>query len=191
MNQDRRINELERRLNNLLMIGTVAEVDPERARCRVQVGEITTAWLLWMTPSASEDRTWWAPSVGEQVMVMSPSGETAQGVVLPAINQRAHPAPSSNPDVIGRWLPDGTRLEYDSEKSRLLIHCVGDIHLEVIGDLTANVGGDMKATVAGVATVDAESIHHNQGSSVVTTAHICHFTGNPHGDGSSTVTAGK
>ena len=175
MNQDRRINELERRLNNLLMIGTVAEVDPEQARCRVQVGEIKTAWLLWMTPSASEDRTWWAPSVDEQVMVLSPSGETAQGVVLPAINQRAHPAPSSNPDVIGRWLPDGTHIEYDHAKNRLFIDCVGPI--------------EVKAT--GTVTVDAPLIKHNQGTGVVTQQHICHFTGNPHGDGSSTVKAGK
>jgi len=63
--------------------------------------------------------------------------------------------------------------------------------VKVAGNARMEVGGDMTAEVAGTAKVNAKSIHHNDGSPVVTTAHICHFTGNPHGDGSSTVTAGK
>lgn len=43
----------------------------------------------------------------------------------------------------------------------------------------------------GVAWIDAPEIHLNgaEGGKVVTTLHKCHFTGTPHGDGSSTVTA--
>lgn len=178
-----RIRDLERRLNNLLMVGSVAEVDAPAARCRVRAGEILTAWLPWMTPAASQDRTWWAPSVGEQVLLLSPSGETAQGIVLPAINQFAHPAPSGDPAIIGRWLPDGTRLEYNHDTSTLTIECVGDVVINAAGNVAVTAGGEV--------TVDAPSIRHNDGNPVVTTGHICHFTGNPHGDGSSTVTAGK
>ncbi len=190
------VAELLRLLHNLIRTGTVAEVDHgepgERPpRVRVQSGELLTTWLLWAVGRAGTTRDWNPPTVGEQVIVFSPGGDLAGGIVMPAMYQLEHPAPSNDPALIGRWYPDGTRVEYDHENSRLLIHCVGDIHLEVEGNLTATVGGNMTAEVAGVAKVNAESIHHNDGSPVVTTAHVCHFTGNPHGDGSSTVTAGK
>lgn len=193
------IVELTRLLHNLIRVGTIAEVDhgdpeadpPRPPRVRVQSGGLLTDWLPWFERRAGTTRDWDPPTVGEQVMVFSPGGDPRAGIVLTGIFSDASPAPSSDPNVIGRWYPDGTHVEYDHENHRLLIQCVGDIHLEVDGNLTANVGGDMKAAVAGVATVDAKAIHHNQGTGVVTTSHICHFTGNPHGDGSSTVTAGK
>lgn len=183
--------ELLRLIENLIRLGTVAEVDHARARIRVKSRDLLTGWLPWADGRAGETREWNPPTVGEQVLMFSPGGDTANGVALTGLFQSAHPAPSADPGIIGRWYPDGTRVEYDHENHRLLIKCVGDIHLEVDGDLTASVGGDMKANVDGVATVDAKSIHHNGGNPVVTTGHICHFTGNPHGNGSSTVTAGK
>lgn len=191
--------ELLRLIENLIRLGQIDQVDhgnpaadpPQPPRVRVKSGELLTAWVPWLTSRAGTTREWNPPTVGEQCVLFSPGGDTANAFAAPGLYQNAHPAPSNDPALIGRWYPDGTRIEYDHQANRLLIHCVGDIHLEVAGNLTAHVGGDMKATVAGVATVDAESIHHNGGSSVVTTAHVCHFTGNPHGDGSSTVTAGE
>lgn len=183
--------ELLRLIENLIRLGAIAEVDHEHARVRVKSGQLLTGWLPWASGRAGQTRDWDPPTVGEQVIVLSPGGDTANGVAVTGLFQSAHPAPSNKPELIGRWYPDGTHVEYDHENHRLLIQCVGDIHLEVDGNLTAEVGGDMKANVAGVATVDAESIHHNGGNPVVTTGHICHFTGNPHGNGSSTVTAGK
>lgn len=183
--------ELLRLIHNLVRLGTIKEVDHAAARVRVQSGGMLTDWLPWIEGRAGTTRDWNPPTVGEQVVVFSPGGDPASGVVMTGLYRQAHPAPSGDPNVIGRWYPDGTRVEYDHERHRLLIQCVGDVHLEVEGNLTATVGGDMNASVSGTATVDARSIHHNQGTGVVTTQHICHFTGNPHGDGSSTVTAGK
>ncbi len=169
------VAEMLRLINNLIRLGTIAEVDHATARVRVKAGELLTAWLPWIEGRAGTTRTWSPPTVGEQVIVFSPGGDLAAGIVLTGIYQQAHPAPSSSPNVIGRWLPDGTRIEYDHEASTLTIDCVGAVHVKASGKVT----------------VDAESIHHNQGKPVVTTGHICHFTGNPHGDGSSTVTAGE
>lgn len=188
--------ELLRLIHNLIRFGTIAEVDHgvvgERPpRVRVKSGELLTGWLPWIEARAGTSRTWDPLTLGEQVIVFSPGGDLAGGVALAGLNANANPAPSDDPNVIGRWLPDGSRIEYDHDAHRLLIRCVGDIALEVDGNLTATVGGDMTAEVAGVAKVNAESIHHNDGNPVVTTGHVCHFTGNPHGDGSSTVTAGK
>ncbi|MGL5906205.1 MAG: phage baseplate assembly protein V [Shewanella sp.] len=50
---------------------------------------------------------------------------------------------------------------------------------------------DVKITAASKCTIDAPKIALNGGAPIVTTAHICHWTGSPHGDGSSSCTAGK
>lgn len=169
------VAELLRLIHNLIRLGTIAEVDHATARCRVQIGELTTARLPWLELRAGETRTWNPPTLGEQVLVLSPGGDLSAGVVLSGLYRQAHPAPSADENLIGTWHPDGTRVEYDHQASTLTIDCVGDVIIKA----------------AGVVTVDAESIHHNGGNPIVTTGHICHFTGNPHGDGSSTVTAGK
>ncbi|KEK29144.1 hypothetical protein [Shewanella xiamenensis] len=61
---------------------------------------------------------------------------------------------------------------------------------EVLGQMTMNITKDLRITAKNI-TEDADTIKLNGGSAVVTCAHICHFTGAPHGDGSSTVSAGK
>lgn len=57
--------ELNRRMANLFRPGWVAAVDHQRARVRVQSGELLTAWLPWLTQRAGDDRDWWPLEVGE------------------------------------------------------------------------------------------------------------------------------
>lgn len=61
---------------------------------------------------------------------------------------------------------------------------------EVLGKMTMSITKDLSITAKNI-TEDADTIKLNGGAAVVTCAHICHFTGAPHGDGSSTVSAGK
>lgn len=61
---------------------------------------------------------------------------------------------------------------------------------EVLGKMTMTITKDLSITAKNI-TEDADTIKLNGGEAVVTCAHICHFTGAPHGDGSSTVSAGK
>ena len=61
---------------------------------------------------------------------------------------------------------------------------------EVLGKMTMTITDDLRITAKNI-TEDADTIKLNGGAAVVTCAHICHFTGAPHGDGSSTVTAGQ
>src|SRR5690554_6174321 len=115
--------ELLRLIHNLIRLGTIAEVDHSRARVRVQSGTLLTNWLPWIEARAGTTRTWSPPTVGEQVVVLSPGGDPAAGIVLTGLYQQAHPAPSHNANVIGRWLPDGTRVEYDHNSHTLTLHC--------------------------------------------------------------------
>ena len=87
------VADLRRRLNQIVRPGVVTEVDLSNARARVRYSEApdeaTTDWLPWLTARAGADRTWWAPSVGEGVLILAPAGEMAAAAVLPALYQEA------------------------------------------------------------------------------------------------------
>lgn len=87
-----RIEELERRLANTVRLGRVIEVDAGRGLVRLQVNELETDWLPWTT-QAGEINVFVPPSVGQQMMLVSPSGEPGQGWAVPAgfSNQFAQP----------------------------------------------------------------------------------------------------
>ncbi len=105
--------DLARRLSNLLRLGTIEQIDHPAARVRVRSGDIVTARLPWFTWRAGATSTWSAPTVGEQVLILAPSGDLAGAVVLPALYTDAHPAPSSSPTQHVTRYPDGATISYD------------------------------------------------------------------------------
>lgn len=107
------ITELDRRVSNLIQIGTVTEAAYEQAKVKVKIGDIITHWLPWITPRAHDNKTWWTPEVKEQVIVLAPSGELMQAVVLPAIYSAEYAAPDDNADIHKTVYKDGTLLQYD------------------------------------------------------------------------------
>ena len=120
MNTTTQITEILRLLRNLIRIGTVAEVDLDHALCRVATGENTTGWLNWLTLRAGQSRSWWAPSKGEQVLVLSLGGELDTGFVLPGIFSDHFPPPSASADGLYITFPDGATLHYEPESGELL-----------------------------------------------------------------------
>lgn len=180
-----------RLLHNLIRLGTIAEVDAAAARVRVQSGDNLTDWRPWLSARAGDSSEWNPPSVGEQVLLLSPSGDLAQAIVLTGIYSDANPAPADSETLWRRTFPDGTTITYDHAASHLNIAVRGDAELSITGDATVSVSGSAAITAGTEATVDAPAIKLNKGAGVVTGAHTCHFTGTPHSDFSSTVTAGK
>ena len=185
------LSDIDRRVSRLIRLAVIAEADYAKARIRVRIGKVITNWLPWITQRAGADLDYWAPSVDEQVVVLAPDGDFSNAVVLGSIYQAKHPAPVQTPMIRMTRMRDGATLHYNSETSELTITLPGTAEVEIVGNVSLKVQGSMSAAVTGDATVTARGISLNDGSPVVTTGHICHFTGNPHGDGSSTVRAGK
>jgi phage baseplate assembly protein V len=104
---------LARLLENLIRFGTIAEVQMQPPRVRVKTGQLTTAWLPWIAARAGQDRDWDPPSAGEQVLLFSPSGQLANGVVLAGIFSDSHPANGDRADLHRRTYRDGAVIEYD------------------------------------------------------------------------------
>ncbi len=164
-----RVTELERRLANLMRIGTVDQLDEAAARVRVKSGDLLTGWLPWLTRRAGEDRDWWAPEPGEQVLILSPDGDPAQGIVLPAIYRDAYPAPADSKNRRRIEFKDGGYAEYNRET----------------GVLTVSAEG--KATVIGKGTVEIIGAAGGQVKGIVQGDCLCAFTGQPHPMISATV----
>lgn len=111
-----RLTELERQLANVVSYGMVSEVDYDKALCKVQIGENVTGWLHWAAVRAGGDRDWRAPEQGEQVTVLSPNGDLAQGIVMFSIYQQAAPAPANSKDVTLTKFGDGFEIEHNRAK---------------------------------------------------------------------------
>ena len=119
--QEFRLVELARRLSNVVRPGVVAEADYALARVRVQYGGpgAVTGWLPWLAARAGGDRSWWAPEIGEQVLILAPSGELSNGIVLAGLYQSNRPAPAASSYRRLVHYSDGAEIEYDSKAHRL------------------------------------------------------------------------
>ena len=121
MNTYASIHDIARALRNLIRTGVIVETDLTAGRCRVQTGGITTGWLQWLTQRAGRSRSWWAPSVGEQVMLLAVGGELETAFILPGIFSDAHPAPSASADAWHVEFPDGAVMSYEPETGALTV----------------------------------------------------------------------
>ena len=120
MNTEIQLADLARRVANMIRTGRIAEVDHAAARVRVQSGDLLTEWLPWQTRRAGNTLTWCPPTVGEQVMILSPSGEPAAGMVIPALYCQDHPAPDNSPDTHVTKYPDGAVISYNHATGALV-----------------------------------------------------------------------
>ncbi|WP_218627118.1 phage baseplate assembly protein V [Sodalis sp. dw_96] len=126
-----------RLLNNLVQFGIIASIDLDNSLCRISTRDNTTTWLPWLTARAGRTRTWWAPSIGEQVLVLSLGGELDTAFVLPGVFSDEFPAPSASADAIHIAFPDGAVIEYEPLTGAL----------SVIGIKTASISAAESVTV--------------------------------------------
>jgi phage baseplate assembly protein V len=123
--------ELARLIENLIRVGTVAEVSHGRPPAvRVTTGGITTTWLPWCEKRAGGTRTWNPPTKGEQVVLLCPSGDPSNGIVLCAIPSAANDAPSQSPNETVTLYPDGALVKYDHAAGMLTVEGVKTVFLE-------------------------------------------------------------
>lgn len=125
------IAELQRKLANIIRIGVVKEIDYEKAKVKVKVGEFLTDFLPWIASKAGEDRSWAPPSIDEQVIVFSPLGELSLGVVLAGIYQQKYQVQESKKEASSFVFQDGTKLSYDKETKHLEVSVVDKLTLKV------------------------------------------------------------
>lgn len=139
MNTQATLTEILRLLRNVIRVGVVTHVNTEDVLCRVQTGEMTTGWLNWLTRRAGRSRDWWAPSIGEQVLILSIGGELDTAFVLPGIYSDNNPAPSASADALHITFPDGAVIEYEPATGALTVSGIKTADITASESLTASV----------------------------------------------------
>lgn len=110
-----------RRLENIIRLGRIKTVTPSNPFHTVTVdfGDIVTTELRLLNLRAGKDKTHDLPSVGEEVMVLSPCGVLEMGIVLAGLNNTEFPTPSNDPNIKLRFYEDGAVISYDVKNHSL------------------------------------------------------------------------
>lgn len=157
MNTLETLSELARAVRDIIRIGVVAEVNTTMGVCRVQSGELITDWLHWLTPRSGSARTWWAPSIGEQVLLLSLGGELDTGFVLPGIYSDDFPAPSASLQAYHVSFSDGAVLEYEPETGALTVSGIQTADISAATSISATAP-NVTVTASSKITLDTPEV---------------------------------
>ena len=101
---ERGLSEALLRLERMVVIATVVDLDTAAARARVRFSsEAISAWLPFSQLGSRDVRIWCPPVIGSQVLVLSPGGDTTRGVILPGPYDGA--APDADPTAFRLSMP--------------------------------------------------------------------------------------
>ena len=128
------LNDLARRLANIIRLGQIFAIDYTAAKARVKIGNLETDWLPWITSNSGENKDWNPPEIDEQVMILSPCGELNQGVIFPSLYRGS--APENSGDIKSITFADGSKISFNSAS--------GNLDLDIKGDATIKVAGNAK-----------------------------------------------
>jgi len=105
-----------------LRVGLVREQDAGGARVRVQFpdrDQMVSWWLPVVVAKSQNDKAYWIPDLGEQVLCLMDEYDEA-GAVLGAIYSNTDAAPVNSPDKFHLAFKDGASFEYDRSTHVLL-----------------------------------------------------------------------
>ena len=137
----------------LVRIGTVASVDLAAARCVVRYGDpeddapAQTSPIRWLAPRAGLTRIWSPPSVGEQVLLLSPDGQVGAAVAVMGLVQDAFPPLGSTTAEMIEFA-DGARITYDAE--------AGELKAILPAGATAEIDAPGGITLRGNVTIEGD-----------------------------------
>ena len=134
--------EIHRRLENLIRLGRIKSVTPVKPfhTVTVDLGDIVTDELRLFNLRAGADLSHDLPSINEECIVFSPTGELALGIVLVGLNNESFPTPSLNPNIKLRVYEDGAMISYDTANHSLqaILPNGGTAILTATGGITIN-----------------------------------------------------
>lgn len=145
--------DIERRVANMIRYGKIDQVNLSTKRVKVKSGNIITGWLPWPSGSAnSKRRRWSPPAVGEQVVMLAPTGDLRQATIITGLYQTDHAAPSSSGDEDLVEYTDGAVIGYNCSTHKLTANLGSDT--SIIADRTSikatRGNGSLEVTNAGI-----------------------------------------
>lgn len=155
------ITDLARLLENLIRFGTIEAVQMKPPRVKVKTGTLITTWRPWLALRAGDDRDWDPPTVGEQVILLSPSGVLAQGVAITGLYSDHLPANGEREGLRRRTYRDGAVIEYDSVAHHLRATLPGTVELTATGNISLTSGANITLTADGNVAISGARVDLN------------------------------
>ena len=137
------LTETARALHNLIRLAKITEVDHAAYRARAAFGENETAFLPWLENRAGANVTHSAPEVGEQVIILCPSGEPANGIILRGLYSDSRTPPEGGENLHAMTFKDGASVKYDTASGKLTVEAITDIEVTSGADITINATGSV------------------------------------------------
>lgn len=115
----REVGEIKRRVRNRKRTGTVTEVDHKKGLARVKFSEpggeaYIGPWMPWGEVASGGTKSHIAPTVGEQVNVISESGDLTDGEISMSVPSNANPRPHDGPEPVITY--GDTRLQINKNE---------------------------------------------------------------------------
>jgi phage baseplate assembly protein V len=151
----------------MIKIGKVVAVDETSARVRVQLDDcdgMVTYWLQIAVPKSQNDKFYWIPDIGEQVLCAFLEHGLEHGFVIGALYNEKDKVPVGNKDKYFIRFQDGTEIEYDRATHRLRADVKGDVELKTTGRADIDCNGQIYIKSTTNITIQAPSINMKGGS---------------------------
>ena len=132
------LSDLAKRLSNIIRIGAIFEINHQTAKARVKIGELETDFLPWANSNSGSNNSWNPPEIDEQVIILSPSGDLSQAVILPSLYKNN--ASDSDQNIKSITYQDGSKISFNVSSGTLDLDLKGDVAIKVVGN--ANIEGD-------------------------------------------------
>jgi phage baseplate assembly protein V len=144
--------ETDRQGSGMFLPGVIHALDYPEARARLKSGDWISAWLPWFTLAAGQVRHWRPPSVGEQAVLVSPSGLPEQGFIIPGVYSDQHKqANDDRKEITATDWPDTAREHYDHDAHDYRYYVPPEGHMQI------TVGGGTKIDIwKGKVVIDVE-----------------------------------
>lgn len=138
----------------MFRVGLVKQQDPQGARVRIVFpdrDQMVSYWLPILFTKTQNDKSYWIPDIGEQVVCLMDEHDEA-GAVLGAIYSSADTAPVHSADKYHMSFKDGASVEYDRAAHALAMSLPNgatmslsihgtSIAIDAIGNITIHAAG--------------------------------------------------
>lgn len=169
-------------------IGIVKEQDAERGRVRVTFADydqMTSWWLFVVAPKTQDDKAYWMPDAGEQVVCLMDEHDE-DGAVLGAVYSQADTTPVQSADKWHVAIKDGAVFEYDRSSHELKVELPKDGKVTITAN-QATIQIDTDGTVNLTAKTDIK-LTTNEGATSVNQI-VDTYNSHTHNDPQGGVTA--
>lgn len=144
--------EQERRFANLIQLGVISEVQPEKGLCRVSFGERVSPLSPWLMGRCGDDKEFWHPDIGEQAIFLSPYGDGSEGIVMIGVMSNKRPLPAgAREGLYIKEFKDGSRIEIDRKNHIVLIKDSFGSYIKMAGGniIIKSIGGKVRLNPGG------------------------------------------